>query len=319
MTVHARCAPSVQAMARERDAAGERAMPGWLEAQMPFERRDVVAAGTRLSVIDAGSREGRPILFLHGNPTWSFVWRRLMGPARRSGFRVVAPDHAGFGLSEKPLDPAYHSLQRHVDNLRAIASALDLQDVVLVLHDWGGPIGMGLAAQEPERIARIVVANTAAFAPTKARPLTRWHQAFASPPGYRAGVALNLVARTALRGGVQRPLARAARRGHLWPMRERGARVAAGRFVQMVPDGPDHPEAATLRRFEAGYARLQATPMLVLWADKDPVLRPRLAERWQKTFPRAQVHHVAPDAGHFWQEDAPEAFLPRILAFAAQR
>lgn len=298
--------------------------PAIVRREMPFARRDVVIDGVRLSVVDdggtgAGPGTGTgPILFLHGNPTWSFLWRKLLAPARAAGFRVVAPDHAGFGMSEKPRDAAYYTLARHVANLQGVVRALDLREVTLVLHDWGGPIGMGLATQEPDRIARICVCNTVAFAPKETRPLTKWHAWLASPWGYRAAVWLNAVERSAMKLGVVRPLSPEVLKAYAWPMRSMGGRVAAARFVQMVPDGPDHPTAALLRSYQADYPKLAGKPMLVLWADKDRVMRKRFAERWLDDFPAARVMHVAPDAGHYWQEDAPELFVDHILAFAAQ-
>lgn len=292
-------------------------MPERIAREMPFARREVVGAdGVRLSVVDDGPRDAPAMLFVHGNPTWSYLWRNLMGPAKERGFRVVAPDHAGFGLSDKPRDPGYYSLARHVDNLAALVRALDLRDVTLVLHDWGGPIGMGFAVREPQRVARIAVCNTVAFAPKEKRPLTKWHAKLATPWGYRAAVWLNAVERSAMTLGVAKPLPRDVRRAYDWPMRDKGARVAAARFVQMVPDGPDHPEAKTLSAIQAEYPMLAEKPMLVLWADKDRAMRARFAERWLEDFPHAQVAHVAPEAGHFWQEDAPELFLPRLLDFA---
>jgi len=291
-------------------------IPEHIARELPFARREVKVDGVRMSVVDDGA--GPTLLFVHGNPAWSYLWRKLLAAGKAQGFRVVAPDLAGFGLSEKPSDPSYHSLQRHVDNLVALVRALDLREITLVMHDWGGPIGMGLAVNEPDRIARLVVANTVAFAPREARPLTRWHASLATPWGYRAAVWLNAVQRSAMRLGVARPLPRDVARAYRWPMRERGARIAAARLVQMVPDGPEHPEARTLRRFMEDYPKLAGKPMLVLWADKDRVMRPRFAKRWLEEFPQAQIRHVAPDAGHFWQEDAPELFLPHILAFAEQ-
>ncbi|MEA3199754.1 MAG: haloalkane dehalogenase [Thermoplasmata archaeon] len=290
-----------------------RKLPPEIAAAMPWPRRDITVEGVRLSVVDAGPRDAAPLVLLHGNPTWSYLYRKLVGPLVAAGHRVVVLDHAGFGLSEKPTDPRYYSLERHAENLRAVLAALDVRDATLVLHDWGGPIGMTWATREPQRVKRILVCNTVAFAPKRKRAFTRWHALFASPLGYQLGVRLDLVRATAMRGGVRRPLSREARRAYAWPMREKGGRVAAARFVQMVPDGPDHPEAATLREAEARFPLLSHAPVHVLWADRDPVMPPRLAERWRESGLAVEsVEHVAPDAGHFWQEDAPEAFLRRI-------
>lgn len=296
-----------------------RAPPADVMAAIPWRRVDVPVDGVRLSCLDDGPRRPEAVVLLHGNPAWGFLWRRLVGPLLEAGHRVVVPDHAGFGLSEKPTDPRYYSLDRHARNLQALLAALGVARATLVLHDWGGPIGMTWAAREPEKVARILVCNTAVFPPRKPRAFTRWHQTFASPLGYRAGVALNLVEWSAMRFGVRKPLDALTRKAYRWPMREKGARVAAGRFVQMVPDGPDHPEAATMRAAEARFPLLAHAPVHVLWADKDPVMGPRLAERWRESALRVvSVEHVAPKAGHFWQEDAPEAFLPRILQAANQ-
>lgn len=293
--------------------------PAIVAREHALPRREVAVEGVRLAIVDAGPRDAREtLLFVHGNPAWSFLWRRFLASAARAGHRAVAPDLAGFGRSDKPLDARYHTLERHVADLRAVVGALDLRGLTLVLHDWGGPLGMGLAVQEPERVRRIVLCNTTAFAPRKRRAFSAWHAFFASPLGQALAVRGNLVARSAFRGGVREPLPREVRAAYLWPMRERGARVAAASLVRMVPDGPDHPTSATLRRIEEGYARLQDKPVLVLWADRDPVMPPRLAERWLRAFPDAEVRHLAPDAGHFWQEDAPEPFERAILEFAAR-
>lgn len=281
---------------------------------MPYARREVVVDGVRLSVVDEGPQEAPTLLMLHGNPMWSFLYRKLVAPALKAGLRVVVPDHAGCGLSEKPSHPEYYTLQRHVDNLIGVARELDVRDATVVMHDWGGPIGMGFAVAAPERVRNLVACNTTVFAPTTPRSFTTWHRIFGSHAGFHAGVALNLVFASAIRFGVEKRLPRDVRRAYAWPMRERGGRIAAGRFVQMVPDGPDHPEAATMRAIEAGFPRLAGKPVHVLWADKDRVMGPRLAERWKRApLDVVSVEHVAPQAGHFWQEDAPQAFLPGIL------
>ncbi|MDX1612604.1 MAG: alpha/beta fold hydrolase [Candidatus Thermoplasmatota archaeon] len=292
--------------------------PQWLDDLMPFERRVVDVDGVGMSVVDDGPRDAEEtVVFLHGNPAWSLLWRHLLGPVKEAGHRVIAPDMIGLGLSEKPLSPAYHALWRHVENLKELILKLDLEGITLVLHDWGGPVGMGAAVAMPERIERIVIANTVAFAPRTQRSLSRWHKAMASPVGSFFGEHLNLVAHSAFRFGVNERLDPQARKGYLYPFKERGARLAAQAMVEMVPDGPDHPTAGTLRKIQAGYHLLQDKPMQVLWADRDPVMRPVLARKWQEAFPEADVRHVSETAGHFWQEDDPEPFLDAILGFVS--
>jgi len=293
-------------------------LPRFISRDYDFVTRRVLTPdGVEISLVDEGPRDAPVLLFVHGNPTWSYLWRHLLRAGLEAGFRVVAPDHAGFGLSDKPTKGTYYSLERHVANLRHVVRDLDLQDITLVIHDWGGPIGMGMAVDEPARIGRIVVTNTTTFPPRTRRALSPWHALFSFPPGYKLGTWLNLVEFTAMTLGTRKPLSFDTHRAYAWPMRERGGRLAAARFVQMVPDAPDHISAGTLRDINQKFHHLGDTPVLVLWADHDPVFRPRLAERWLKTdLNVVDVRHIAPDASHFWQEDAPETFAPHILSFA---
>lgn len=295
------------------------APPPIVAREYPYEPTFVDADGVRLAVVDEGPEDAaETLLFVHGNPAWGFLWRKLVAPALEAGHRVVVPDHAGLGRSDKPKDRDYHTLERHVGNLEAVVEARGLSRVTLVLHDWGGPFGMGVAARNPALVERIVVANTAAFAPRKERSMSAWHKVVGSPLGYQLGVRFNLVEWSAMRFGVHGRLQRDVLEAYRWPMRDEGARVAAGRLVQLVPDGPEHPTARTLRSFEENYPKLADKPMLVLWADRDPVFRPWMAERWLKDFPDADVRHVSQTAGHFWQEDHPEAFLGPLLDLVAK-
>ncbi len=277
---------------------------------MAYPRRDV-NVGVRMSVVDVPGTSGQTVLLLHGNPTWSFLYRHLIGPLAADGHRVVVPDLAGHGLSEKPTDPDYYSLQRHIDNLVRMVEEMDLHNVSLVLHDWGGPIGMGMAVRLPERIRQIIVANSIAFAPHKQRPLSTFHRVMGSPAIVNLGSRVNLVGRVAMNFGVRKRLAADVRQAYAWPLQERGGRVAVAQMVERVPNGPDHPTAQALREIEAAFGRLADKPMHILWADGDPVFPPKLAERWQKPFPHATVEHIS-KAGHFWQEDDPEPFLNRV-------
>lgn len=275
--------------------------------------------GVRMSVVDDGPRDAEEtLLFQHGNPTWSFLWRHVLDDALGQGHRVVAPDLVGFGRSEKPLSPAYHSLERHIQNLEHAVLGMGLEEVTLVMHDWGGPIGMGFATRHPEKVRRLVIANTIAFAPSRERSLSLWHKLFSSPLARVAGTRLNLVVESAFRFGVRDPLSEEVLNAYRWPMRERAARIAASRFVEMVPDGPDHPSAKALREMQARYTELQDLPVLVLWADGDPVMRPTFARKWGEAFPKAEILHVSESARHFWQEDSPSAFTGPMLDWVAK-
>ncbi len=294
--------------------------PPIIDEEHGFDRTRVpVLDGVEMSLVDDGPLDAsETLVFLHGNPSWSFLWRNLIGPSIEEGHRVIAPDLVGFGDSEKPLSPAYHSLERHVQNLEVAIDRLGLDDVTLVMHDWGGPIGMGFATRHPDRVERLIVANTIAFAPSRERSLSLWHKALSSPVARVASTRLNAVVETAFRLGVRDALDDEVLDAYRWPMREKAARVAASRLVEMVPDGPEHETAKTLRQMQGDYGVLQEVPMLVLWADSDPVMRPTFARKWGEAFPRAEVLHVSETARHFWQEDAPDAFLGPMLNWVAK-
>jgi haloalkane dehalogenase len=290
--------------------------PAIVDREFDHDRREIpVVDGQRMSVLDEGPSDAEEtVLFHHGNPSWSFLWRKLVDPTLEAGHRVLAPDMIGLGLSEKPLSPAYHSLRRHILNLEDMVTTLDLDELSLVLHDWGGPIGMGLATRHPDRVRRIVIANSLAFAPSSQRSMSLWHKAFATRLGRVLGTRANLVAETAFRLGA-RDLDDEVLDAYRWPLQERGGRVAAQRLVEMVPDGPEHPSAETLADVEEDYPDLADVPMLVLWADQDPVMPPKLADKWRQAFPKAEIRHVSETARHFWQEDDPDPFREAILGW----
>src|SRR5919202_4210034 len=142
--------------------------------EFPFAPRYRHAGGLRLAHLDEG--EGPPVLMLHGEPTWSFLWRKVLGPVRDAGFRCVVPDLAGFGRSDKPTDQGWYSYDRHTELTARLLSDLDLRDVTLVMHDWGGPIGLRLAVEHPDRVARLVAMDTGLF--TGRQPMSQAWQRF---------------------------------------------------------------------------------------------------------------------------------------------
>src|SRR5439155_26854134 len=197
--------------------------------------------GVRMHYLDEGPRDAEPIFCVHGNPTWSFIWRRLIADQSRER-RVIAVDHVGCGLSDKPQDYSYR-LEQHLANLRRLVETLDLKNVTLVGHDWGGCIGMGVAVEMPDRFRRFVLLNTGAFR-SQAIP---WRIAVCRIPvlGAIAVRGFNGFSRAALTMAVSRqPLSATAQRGLLAPYDSWANRVAVQRFVQDIPLRPSHPSYA---------------------------------------------------------------------------
>jgi haloalkane dehalogenase len=254
-------------------------------------------------------------LFVHGNPTWSFAFRNLI-KALSPRFRVLAVDHIGCGFSDKPRDYPYR-LAQHVDNLERFVTDLDLREITLFGHDWGGAIGMGVAGRLPERFARVVLFNTAAF---RSRRMP-WRIAVCRVPGLGAlGVrGLNLFSRAALRMAVAHParLTAAVRRGYLAPYSNWHDRVAVLRFVQDIPLSPAHTSYATLASIEESLPKLSDRPMLLIWGERDWCFTTEFLEEFQRRFPQAETLRL-PDAGHYVFEDAPEAIIARVEEFLAR-
>jgi haloalkane dehalogenase len=268
------------------------------------------AGPIRQHYVDEGPRDGKPVLMVHGNPTWSFYFRDYIA-ALRGTHRAVAPDHLGCGLSDKPAAGPYH-LADHIARLEALVVALDLRDITLLLHDWGGAIGMGMAARQPDRIARIGVFNTAAFP----SPRIPFRIAVCRVPGLGplAVRGFNGFAGAAIHMATEKGLAPAVRAGLLAPYDSWANRVAVQRFVEDIPMSPAHPSWATLRRVEEGLAQFRDRPVLIGWGEKDWCFNRFFRQDWERRFPDAEVHRFA-DAGHYVLEDAKEALLPIVTSF----
>ena len=284
-------------------------MPDW-RSLYPFESHELQLDGWRYHYVDEGA--GKPLVMVHGNPTWSFYWRRLI-EFFRSDYRTVAPDHIGCGLSDKPQDYPY-TLKQHRDNLVRLLEELDLQDVTLLVHDWGGAIGVGAALQTPERIGRLVLFNTAAFPP----PYIPWRIRLCRFPSLGAWAIrrLNAFARPALWMATNQPrqLTPEIRAGLIAPYDSWENRVAVARFVADIPGGPRHPTWEVLEEIEAGLPRLASLPVQIIWGMKDWCFHSACLERFQKHFPHAQTHRME-NAGHYVVEDAHEDILPLVKQF----
>lgn len=294
---------------RQRDA---RQRLAGLRELYPFEPRFLEHDGVFQHYVDEGPRDAAPLLFLHGNPTWSFFWRRSLTALSQS-HRVVAPDHVGCGLSDKP--PGYpYRLARHAENVVAFVEALKLERITLVLHDWGGPIGMAFARRRPELVARLIVLNTFAF---RVDHLPLRLRASRIPGLSRLLIlGLNAFARGATFMTVERPLPPEVKRGYLLPYDTWENRVATLAFVQDIPLRPEHPSYAELHAVEEALPRFRGVPTLILWGERDWVFTPRVREEWQAHFPAAEVVRFE-HAGHYLTEDAGDDLVRAIADFLA--
>ena len=231
-------------------------LPHWIERDFPFERRIFHGGGWRMHFVDQG--EGAPVLLQHGNPTWSFLWRKVIDRLLPEGVRVIAPDLIGLGLSDKPRDEAVHTLDFHAEQLGRLVEALDLREITIVGQDWGGPIVAKMAARHPERIHGAVFANTALSAPRKQPRTTRFHR-FSNLPVVSdfAFRILNfpIPVLDRVQGDAQ-SIGRPEQRAYRYPLRYWRDRTAPLALARMVPTTLDHPTVASDgRRWRSGRAR----------------------------------------------------------------
>ncbi len=288
-------------------------MPSDLREAYPFTSHYLPSQGGQLHYIDEGPRDQPVVVCVHGNPTWSFYWRHLILQLRQH-FRVVAPDHIGCGLSDKPQQFSYR-LKDHVANLEHLLDHLGITRSSLVVHDWGGAIGIGWAIQHPERVQSLVVTNTAAFRSPYMPLSIRLTRAPGLGPLLVRGC--NAFARAAIYRATARGLPRLASKGLLFPYNSWANRIGTLRFVQDIPMNEQHPSWSTLKSIEEGLVQLGSRPMLVLWGEADWCFTPWFRDQWKQRFPRAEVHSWA-KVGHYLMEDAPDQAADTIHAFLAK-
>ena len=272
------------------------------------------AGGHLMHYVDEG--QGDPVLMVHGNPSWSFYYRDLIRELM-SSHRVIAPDHIGCGRSTKPNDDHYdYTLATRVGDLGALVDSLDLRDITLVVHDWGGMIGMAWAAQHTDRIARLVVMNTAAF-PLPAGKTFPLSLALARTPGIGALLVrgANAFSRGAVRYCVtRRPMSKAVAAGYLEPYDSWAHRIAVHRFVQDIPLKKNDRAYPIMKETGDALVHLLDKPMLIFWGLKDFVFGQQFLDEWVRRFPKAEVHRFE-DCGHYILEDAGEEIIPLIRQF----
>ena len=280
--------------------------------QYPFESRYLDVGGSKMHYVDQGSSESDVILMMHGNPTWSFYWRHLVG-GLSDQYRTIAIDHIGCGLSDKPAGYNY-CLQQHVNNACELIEQFDLSNVTLMAHDWSGSIGMGTLLKLKERFSRIVLFNTAAFPPPyipfRIR-VCRWPIV-----GKVALQGFNLFARAAITMATEQSggLDPAAVDGLLAPYNNWNNRIATYKFVKDIPLSPKHQTWAVLEDIEAGLSSVKDMPIQLIWGMKDWCFRPECLTRLHEHWPNANVTKFE-DGGHYVVEDKRIEITPLVKSF----
>ena len=260
----------------------------------PFQSKFREFDDLRLAYLDEG--EGPPVVFCHGEPTWSFLWRKVIPPVRGAGYRCIAPDLPGFGRSDKPVDPDWYTYDRHSEAVSQLILDLDLRDATVVVHDWGGPIGLRAAVDQADRIARMVILDTGLF--TGHQPMTEAWVAFRDFVERTDDLPVGFL----VRGACKRDPGEEVIAAYEAPYPSAESKAGARAFPLMLPTSPDMPGAAAGQRvLEA--LRDDPRDKLILWADSDPVLPLSTGERFAAAL-GTEITHVIGDASHFLQEDA---------------
>jgi haloalkane dehalogenase len=281
----------------------------------PFKNNFLELDGLKYHYLDEG--QGDPVVMVHGNPSWSFYYRNL-AKRLRNGYRVIVPDHIGCGLSDKPSADNYpYTLERRIDDLEALLESLGIQGrITLVVHDWGGMIGMGYANRHPEKIARLVILNTAAFHLPVSKPFPLALK-ICRDTAFGAFLIkrLNVFAKGATLVGCKRnPMSPKMRSAYCAPYNSAKNRIATLRFVQDIPLKPGDSGYELVSDIENGLDRFADLPMTICWGMKDFVFDDHFLEEWKKRFPEAEVH-AFDDCGHYILEDAQDEVIPIIEQF----
>lgn len=281
----------------------------------PFKSHYMNINGLKYHFLDQGT--GNPVVMLHGNPTWSFYFRELI-KGLSSAFRTIVPDHIGCGLSDKPNIGQYdYRLKSRVDDVENLLDYLGIdRHITLVLHDWGGMIGMAYALRHPERIHQLVIMNTAAFLLPKGKSLPIRLRLIRDikPFATLAVLGFNMFACGALFMGSYKGLKKDVKSGLIAPYNSWNNRLATLKFVQDIPVKKTDPSYSLAKYVDDNLYRLKHVPMLILWGEHDFVFDKDFLEEWRHRFPDAIVKTFK-DAGHYVLEDAADRIIPMVRAF----
>jgi haloalkane dehalogenase len=255
--------------------------------------------------LDKGA--GDPVVCFHGEPTWAYLYRKMLPPLTSAGLRLVVPDYAGFGRSDKPTDRRWYSYDRHVEYTAALLGALDLRDATVVVQDWGGPIGLRWAVENAERVARLVILNTELFTGRVSRGFMAWRDFAERNPDLPVGFVLQ--------SGTATELADEVFAAYEAPFPTPESKAGAAQFPLLVPTSDDQPGATEMRAVTDELSRWDK-PALVAFSDEDPVFPyPRAGERFTTLIPSAGEQVRIEGAAHFLQEDRGERIAELVLEF----
>lgn len=280
----------------------------------PYNPNFITTNGLRYHYVDEG--KGEPVIMVHGNPTWSFYYRSLINDLSPD-YRTIAVDHIGCGLSDKPGENRYdYRLKSRVDDLENLINHLDLdQKLTLVLHDWGGMIGLAYALRHPERIGRIVLTNTSGFFPPgKGIPIRLWIMRYMTPFAKIATQGFNLFSGSALYMAPKKPLTDEIKEGLTAPYNTWRNRLATYKFVQDIPLKPEDHSYELVKSVDESLDTLKEIPKLICWGEHDFIFTMDYFNEWKRRFPDADAH-LFRDAGHYLLEDEPEKVAERIRQF----
>jgi haloalkane dehalogenase len=271
----------------------------------PYAPNYAEAGGLRLHYLDEG--QGETVVCFHGEPTWSYLYRKMIPPLVEGGRRVVAPDYAGFGRSDKPTDRGWYTYDRHVELMTELLADIDVRDAVVVVQDWGGPIGLRWAVENADRVAALVILNTGLFTGRVSKGFMAWRNFAERNPDLPIGFVVNGATATELPEDV------VAAYEAPWPNAE--SKAGAAQFPLLVPTEEGQPGAAEMRSVMDELSRWDK-PALVAFSDSDPVFPfPRSGERFTDTIPTAGEQIRIEGAAHFLQEDRGEVIAGHVLEF----
>lgn len=285
--------------------------------EYPFQQHYLNINNLRLHYLDEGDSNAPPVIMLHGNPSWSFYYRRLV-TALKDTHRCIVPDHIGMGLSDKPSSTQYgFTLQERVDDLDKLIQSLQLtQPITLVLHDWGGMIGMAWAVQNPDKVKQFVILNTAAFHLPQGKAIP-WQLKLSRLPIINTilNQGLNAFVRGAVKTCVTRTtMAADVAAAYAAPYDNWHTRLAVRRFVEDIPLSEQETAWPVVDETDKKLSQFQNYPMLICWGMNDFVFDQDFLAEWEQRFPQAQIHRFD-DAGHYILEDASEDIIPLAKNF----